>query len=85
MHDLTNGKVAICGLHMAELILTGCGIPIATVKSDMFIPFKGFRPALKMAMDELYALRAEPTESDLLDLAAHLGARRDLLLNLEPR
>jgi hypothetical protein len=85
MHDLANYRLGICGLHMSELILGACGIPIATVRDDMFIPFRGFRCALRMASDELYALRVELTEQALLDRANYLADRRDLLLSMQPR
>lgn len=84
MNDLLNNRVGICGLHMAEMILQACGLSISTVRQDMFIPFRGFRPALQMAGDELHALHLPLTEASLLDRAHHLADRRDMLLNLRP-
>jgi hypothetical protein len=84
MHDLTNHRIGICGLQMSERILAACGINVGTVRADMFIPFPGFRNAIKMASDELYALRIPLTEPALLDRAQHLADRRDLLLSLRP-
>lgn len=85
MNDLANNRIGICGLQMVETILEACGIHIAGVREDMFIPVPGYRNALRMASDELYALRLPPTEASLLARADYLANRRDLLMNLRPR
>ncbi len=85
MHDLTNDRIEVCGLHLAELILDACGLDISAVRADMFIPFAGLAPAIRMASDELYALRLPPSRRAILERAHHLAERRRLLLDNHPR
>jgi len=85
MHDLTHDRIQVCGLHVCELILNACGLDVGAVRADMFIPFQGRQPAIRMAADELYALRLPPSRRAILERATHLAERRRLLLSLHPR
>jgi hypothetical protein len=85
MNDLCHHRIGVVGLHMAELILHGVGLQIAEVRDDMFIPFQGLLPAIRMASDELYALRLPPSQKAILTRAAYLRERHKMLLSLRPK